>query len=235
MSAILRVEDLVAGHGKIDVLHGISIELGEGRLCAIVGANGAGKTSLLRAISGLVSKRSGTITFGGHDITKAAPHRIARAGLAHVPEGRRMLAHLSVEENLLVAGERHGTRSARRAAEELYDRFPILAERRFIAAGSLSGGEQQLVAIARALIAKPRAMLLDEPSMGLAPKLVNTIFNLIADERRRGASILLVEQNARKALAIADDAYVIERGMITLRGSGAELAAREDVVASYLG
>ena len=235
MSAILRVDNLVAGYGKIEILHGVSIALEEGRLCAVVGANGAGKTTLLHAISGLLPKRSGTVQFAGREIGGMAPHAIARAGLAHVPEGRRMLPYMSVEENLLVASEQRPRNDVRNDIAELYERFPILGERRAVAAGSLSGGEQQMLAIARALIAKPKAMLLDEPSMGLAPRLVDAIFAIIAEERARGTSILLVEQNARKALAIADDAYVLERGRITLRGSGADLLADPSIVAAYLG
>ena len=235
MSAILAVENLVAGYGKIEILHGISLKLEEGRLCAVVGANGAGKTTLLLAISGIIPKRSGSVSFAGRNVSALAAHAIVRAGLAHVPEGRRMLAHMSVEENLLVASEHRSRADVRADIVTMYERFPILGQRRSLPAGSLSGGEQQMLAIARALISKPKAMLLDEPSMGLAPKLVAAIFDTIAEERRAGASILLVEQNARKALAIADHAYVLERGTVALEGSGAELLARDDVTASYLG
>ena len=235
MSAILEVEKLVAGYGKIEILHGISLKLEEGHLCAVVGANGAGKTTLLLAISGIIPRRSGNIIFAGRSVGGRAPHAIVRAGLAHVPEGRRMLPYMSVEENLLVASEHRARADVRADITAMYERFPILGQRRALPAGSLSGGEQQMLAIARALISKPQAMLLDEPSMGLAPKLVAAIFDIIAEERRRGASILLVEQNARKALAIADHAYVLERGAIALEGSGAELLTRDDVTASYLG
>lgn len=235
MSEILRVEALAAGYGKIEVLHGLSLSLEEGRLAAIVGANGAGKTTLLMALSGLVPKRAGRVFFDGAEITRAPSHAIVARGLLHVPEGRRVLASMSVEENLLVAGARRP--QAERAADvrATYERFPILGERRAVAAGSLSGGEQQMLVIARALMARPRLLLLDEPSMGLAPKLVSAIFAIIAEERRRGTSILLVEQNARKALAIADTAYVLERGRVALSGTGAELLAHEDVTAAYLG
>ncbi|GAC1420036.1 MAG: ABC transporter ATP-binding protein [Candidatus Velthaea sp.] len=232
--ALLEVNALRAGYGKIEVLHDISLALDEGTLCAIIGANGAGKTSLLLAISGILAKRGGSVTFAGENITRFAPHTIARRGLLHVPEGRRMLPAMSVAENLLVAAEMRGT-EGRKTIGGLYERFPILGTRRDVPAGSLSGGEQQMLAIARALAARPKALLLDEPSMGLAPKLVSEIFSIVAEERARGTSILLVEQNARRALAIADRAYVMERGRIVLSGTGAELARNSEVTAAYLG
>ncbi|GAC1533901.1 MAG: ABC transporter ATP-binding protein [Candidatus Velthaea sp.] len=232
--ALLEVNALRAGYGKIEVLHDISLALDEGTLCAIIGANGAGKTSLLLAISGILAKRGGSVTFAGENITRLAPHTIARRGLLHVPEGRRMLPAMSVAENLLVAAEMRGT-EGRKTIGGLYERFPILGTRRDVPAGSLSGGEQQMLAIARALAARPKALLLDEPSMGLAPKLVSEIFSIVAEERARGTSILLVEQNARRALAIADRAYVMERGRIVLSGTGAELARNSEVTAAYLG
>jgi branched-chain amino acid transport system ATP-binding protein len=232
--ALLEVEALRAGYGKIDVLHDVGLALEEGTLCAIVGANGAGKTSLLLALSAILPKRGGSVRFAGDDITRLSSHAIVRRGLIHVPEGRRMLPQMTVAENLLVAAAARGA-DGRAAIAGLYDRFPILGTRRDVPAGALSGGEQQLVAIARALAAKPRALLLDEPSMGLAPKLVSEIFAIVAEERARGASILLVEQNARRALAIADRAYVLERGRIVLAGTGAELAADPSVTQAYLG
>jgi branched-chain amino acid transport system ATP-binding protein len=233
--ALLAVDDLVAGYGKIEVLHGISLSVREGTLCAIVGANGAGKTTLLSAISAILATRGGRITFAGRDITHDKPHRIVRAGIAHVPEGRRMLPYMTVEDNLLVASSIRRDGGVPADLDALYARFPILRERRAVFAGSLSGGEQQMLAIARALIGRPRLLLLDEPSMGLAPKLVEAIFGIIAEERARGTSILLVEQNARKALAIADYAYVLDRGRITLEGPGVDLLADENVTAAYLG
>lgn len=232
--ALLEVEALRAGYGKIEVLHEVSLALEEGTLCAIVGANGAGKTSLLMAISSILAKRGGTVRFAGADITRTPSHVIVHRGLVHVPEGRRMLPQMTVSENLLVAAAGRGA-EGRTAIAAMYERFPILGTRRDVPAGALSGGEAQLVAIARALVAKPRALLLDEPSMGLAPKLVSEIFAIIADERARGTSILLVEQNARRALAIADRAYVLERGRIVLSGSGAELAHDANVTQAYLG
>ncbi|HTJ27092.1 MAG TPA: ABC transporter ATP-binding protein [Candidatus Limnocylindria bacterium] len=234
MSAILQVDDLRAGYGAIEVLHGVSLALEEGTLCAIVGANGAGKTTLLMTLAGLVAARGGSVRFGGDDVTRLPSHARVGRGLALVPEGRRMLPGMSVEENLQVAASVRGAEGYARI-ETLLDRFPILRTRRAVPAGSLSGGEQQMLAIARALASGPRALLLDEPSMGLAPKLVDEIFAIVAAERARGTSILLVEQNARRALAIADHAYVMERGRITLSGSGAELATHRDVVAAYLG
>ena len=233
--ALLEVEALVAGYGKIEVLHGVSLALEEGTLCAIVGANGAGKTTLLRAISSVVPKTSGRVRFGGAEITAFRPHAIVRRGLAHVPEGRRMLAYMSVEENLLVASSIRRDGEVRRDIDALYERFPLLGTRRTLPAGSLSGGEQQMLAIARAIVSRPRALLLDEPSMGLAPKLVAEILRIVREERARGTSILLVEQNARAALSLADRAYVLERGRIVLEGTGAQLLEREDVTAAYLG
>ena len=233
--ALLEIEDLRAGYGRIEVLHGVSLQLEAHTLCAIVGANGAGKTTLLLALSRLIPIRDGRVRFDGRDITRAASHTVVRNGLIQVPEGRRMLATLSVEENLLVAGETHQAGDVAADLETMYARFPILGTRRTLPAGSLSGGEQQMLAFARALMAHPKALLLDEPSMGLAPKLVETIFGLIAEERARGTSILLVEQNARKALALADYAYVLERGTIALHGKGKDLLGREEITAAYLG
>ncbi len=232
--AILQVDGLRAGYGAIDVLHEVSIALGRGTLCAIVGANGAGKTTLLLAISAILKKRAGSVTLDGDDVTTLPPHALVRRGLLHVPEGRRMLAQMSVDENLQVAAAVRGA-AGFASIDGLLTRFPILRTRRNVPAGSLSGGEQQMLAIARALAAGPKVLLLDEPSMGLAPKLVDEIFGIIASERAAGTSILLVEQNARRALALADHAYVLERGRITLSGSGAELLANSAVTAAYLG
>jgi branched-chain amino acid transport system ATP-binding protein len=235
MSELLRVTNLRAGYGKVEILHGVSLELEAGTLCAIVGANGAGKTTLLLAISSVIPKRGGSVFFAGLDISRVAPHDIVRRGLAHVPEGRRMLPTMTVDENLLIAAAiaPRGERSHIIAA--LYERFPILGTRRNLPAGSLSGGEQQMLAIARAMATKPRLLLLDEPSMGLAPKLVSEIFAIVAELRSAGTTILLVEQNARRALAMADRAYVLERGRIVLSGTGAELATNRDVTTAYLG
>jgi branched-chain amino acid transport system ATP-binding protein len=233
--AFLDITDLRAGYERIEALHGVSLTLEKHALCAIVGANGAGKTTLLLALSRIIPIWSGRVVFDGRDLTHAASHDIVRAGLVHVPEGRRVLATMSVEENLLVAGARAGRSKRSALVEEIYDRFPALLRRRRLAAGSLSGGEQQMLAIARALVLQPKVLLLDEPSMGLAPKLIDEIFEIILAERERGTSILLVEQNARKALAIADTAYVLEHGRITLHGTGSELLDHPEIVRAYLG
>lgn len=233
--SLLEVDGLKAGYGRIEILHGISIRLEANTLCAIVGANGAGKTTLLLALSRLVDARAGTIRFDGRDVTRAPSHAVVRAGLSHVPEGRRMLAAMSVQENLLVAVALRRDLDSKAELATIFERFPILGTRWRVPAGSLSGGEQQMLALARALVVKPKALLLDEPSMGLAPKLVDQIFEIVAAERARGTSILLVEQNARKALALADYAYVLERGTIALQGRGAELLGRPEIVAAYLG
>lgn len=233
--SLLEITELRVGYGRIEVLHGITLRVEPHALCAIVGANGAGKTTLLLAISRLIDIRSGTIRFDGRDVTRAPSHAIVRAGISHVPEGRRMLPAMTVEENLLVAAALRRDLDARTEITALYDRFPILGTRRRVAAGSLSGGEQQMLAIARALVVRPKLLVLDEPSMGLAPKLVAQIFAIVESERARGTSILLVEQNARKALALADYAYVMERGTIALEGTGADLAGRPEIAAAYLG
>ncbi len=232
--ALLEVTGLCAGYGKIEILHGVDVALEAGTLCAIVGANGAGKTTLLLAISAIIKKRAGTVRFDGEDVTKLAPHTLVHRGLLQVPEGRRMLARMSVEENLQVAAAVRGA-AGFASIPGLFDRFPILRTRRNVPSGSLSGGEQQMLAIARALAAGPKALLLDEPSMGLAPKLVDEIFHIIANERANGTSILLVEQNARRALSIADHAYVMDRGRITLTGTGPDLLNNREVTAAYLG
>jgi branched-chain amino acid transport system ATP-binding protein len=234
VSELLTVDALRAGYGSIEVLHEISIALEEGTLCAIVGANGAGKTTLLMALAGIMPTRGGHVRLANTDITRMSSHARVKRGLVLVPEGRRMLPGMSVEENLQVAASAAGPEGFKRI-EGLFDRFPILRTRRNVPAGSLSGGEQQMLAIARALAIGPKALLLDEPSMGLAPKLVDEIFAIVAAERASGTSILLVEQNARRALALADRAYVMERGRIVLTGTGAELATHRDVVAAYLG
>jgi len=231
---VLAVENVRAGYGTIEVLHDVSVALERGTLCAIVGANGAGKTTLLLAISAIVKKRGGTVRLNGEDVSALPAHQLVRRGLLHVPEGRRMLAQMSVEENLLVAAAVRGA-AGFAAIDGLFDRFPILRTRRNVPAGALSGGEAQMLAIARALAGGPKVLLLDEPSMGLAPKLVDEIFDIVASERAAGTSMLLVEQNARRALQIADRAYVMERGRITLSGSGAELLANDAVTSAYLG
>jgi branched-chain amino acid transport system ATP-binding protein len=224
---MLEVRDLVVRYGAIEAVHGISFEVREGEVVALIGANGAGKTSALAAISGLVRASRGTVRLAGRDIAGAAPHAIVRAGVVQVPEGREILARMSVHENLLLSGAAD--------ASAMYARFPILAERRGLPAGNLSGGEQQLLAIARALLARPRVLLLDEPSLGLAPKMVGQVFDVLAGLKANGTTMLLVEQNALRALRLADRAYVLELGRIALTGTGAALLRDGGVARAYLG
>jgi branched-chain amino acid transport system ATP-binding protein len=233
---MLEVADLRVAHGQIEAVKGVSFGVPEGSIVTLVGANGAGKTTTLAAISGLLRPRVGSIRFAGRDLTKLGPHAIVRLGVVQVPEGRSILATMTVLENLeLGAYGRRDREGVRRDIERMFARFPILAERRNLSAGSLSGGEQQMLAIARGLLARPKLFLLDEPSMGLAPQLVRDIFRIVAELKAEGNTILLVEQNARKALAICDYAYVMESGRITLEGTGAELLGNDAMVSAYLG
>jgi len=230
VTALLEVDDLHVRYGAVEAVHGVSFTVNAGEVTAVIGANGAGKSSTLAAISGLVPA-DGRIRFDGHDISGAPPHAIVRAGIVQVPEGREILARMTVEENLLM-GLRGRDRSDLGSA---YERFPILRERRALLAGSLSGGEQQMLAIARALLARPRLILLDEPSLGLAPLVVKRVFETLADLKRQGVTMLLVEQNALRALRIADRAHVMELGRLVLRGTGEELLRDEGVARTYLG
>jgi len=233
---MLEVTDLRVAYGQIEAVKGISFRVPEGSIVTLVGANGAGKTTTLGAISGLLSPRAGTITFAGRDLTRLGAHTIARLGVVQVPEGRDVLATMTILENLeLGAYSRRDRAGVRRDIDRIFQRFPILGTRRALAAGSLSGGEQQMLAIARGLMAQPKVFLLDEPSMGLAPQLVREVFRLVAELRAEGNTILLVEQNARKALAICDYAYVMESGRITLEGRGDELLGNDAMVSAYLG
>ncbi len=233
MGAIsLEIDGLELAYGPVQALRGVSFTVEAGQIVAIVGANGAGKTTLLSAISGLVKPRRGRVLHDGQDITGWPAHRIVARGIVQVPEGRAILGTMSVEENLEL-GAFAGNSEGR--IEDMLRRFPILLERRRELASSLSGGEQQLLAIARGLLQAPKLLLLDEPSMGLAPLLVSQIFDIIRDIHEQRTTVLLVEQNARKALALADNAFVLEQGRIVLAGSGSELLNNEAVVRAYIG
>ena len=233
---MLRVEGLTGHYGRIRALGGVDLEVAEGELVALVGANGAGKTTLLRTISGVQPASGGRIAFRSQDITRAPPHARVRAGIAQVPEGRQVFGPLSVEDNLrLGAVTRRDGGGIASDLDRVYATFPALAERRRQAAGTLSGGQQQMLAIARALMAKPTLLLLDEPSMGLAPVLVETILAAVRDLKAAGVTVFLVEQNAFAALSIADRGYVLETGRIVLADTGPALLANERVREAYLG
>ena len=233
---LLEVEDLHVAYGQVEAVRGVSLRVGEGQIVTLIGPNGAGKTSILSALAGLVRPRAGRVWLGGVDVTGLPAHRTVAAGLSLVPEGRAILGRMTIEENLRLAGERRQAAGALSVAiEEQYRRFPVLGERRRQLAGSLSGGQQQMLAFARALLARPRVMLLDEPSMGLSPILVQQIFETIREIHREGTTILLVEQNARLALSVSSYGYVIEHGRLALEGAAAELAKDARVQAAYLG
>ena len=233
---LLEVRDLSVSYGHVEAVRGVSLEVAAGRIVTLIGPNGAGKTSILSALCGLVAPRQGRVRLDGRDVTGWPAHKIVAAGLSLVPEGRAILGRLTVEENMILAGELRQPRAALRAAiDEQIARFPILGERRHQAAGALSGGQQQMLAFARALLARPRLLLLDEPSMGLSPILVQQVFETVAAIHRAGTTILLVEQNARLALSVASEAYVLERGQVVLHGAPAELANDPRVKAAYLG
>ena len=233
---MLKVENLVVRYGMIEAIKGISFEVNDGEIVTLIGANGAGKTTTMHTISGLLKPTEGSILLDGVDITKIPAHKIVMMGLAQIPERRRVFASQTVEENLdLGAFTRKDKEGIAQDLERVYTLFPRLKERKKQLAGTLSGGEQQMLAMGRALMARPKILLLDEPSMGLSPLLVKEIFRIIEEINKQGTTILLVEQNAKMALAIADRAYVLETGKITLEGSGQELAASEQVQKVYLG
>lgn len=234
--ALLEVKDLQVYYGVIQALKGISFEVNEGEIVTLIGANGAGKTTTMQSIIGLIPSRGGSVVFDGQDITKMPCHEIVHSGLTQVPEGRRIFQELTVYENLLMGGFSQKDQTIlKKDIEAIYERFPRLAERKNQIAGTLSGGEQQMLAIGRAMMSRPKLLLLDEPSMGLSPILVDQVFDIIKQLREEGTTILLVEQNAGKSLAISDRAYVLELGEIVLSGTGAELAASEEVKKAYLG
>ncbi|NLW55817.1 MAG: ABC transporter ATP-binding protein [Firmicutes bacterium] len=233
---MLKVEKLDVYYGNIRALKEVSFEVNEGEIVTLIGANGAGKTTTLHAISGLVPISAGTVEFCGTDLQTLSPHKIVQLGLGHVPEGRRIFANLTVMENLeMGAYMRKDHAQLKKDYEQIFTRFPRLKERAKQIAGTLSGGEQQMLAIARSLMSKPKLILMDEPSMGLAPLLVKEIFAIIEEIKAAGTTILLVEQNAHLALSIADRAYVLETGRVVLQGEAKELANSEEVRKAYLG
>ena len=233
---MLKVENLKVQYGMIEAIKGISFEVNNGEIVTLIGANGAGTTTTMHAISGLVKPSAGSIMLNDTELTKVQPHKIVEMGLAQVPEGRRVFAQQTVEENLTLGAYARKDKDAITAdMEDVFQLFPRLKERRTQLAGTLSGGEQQMLAMGRALMAKPSIILMDEPSMGLSPLLVTEIFHIIEEINAKGTTVLLVEQNAKRALSIADRAYVLETGFITLSGTGEELANDERVRKAYLG
>ena len=234
--AMLEVKDLHVYYGVIQALKGISFEVNQGEVIALIGANGAGKTTTLQTLTGLLSAKEGSVVFEGKDITKVPAHKIVEMGIAHVPEGRRVFADLSVYENLIMgAYTRKDKAEIQESLAGVYKRVPRLEERKGQRAGTLSGGEQQMLAMGRALMSKPRLIVMDEPSMGLSPIFVNEIFDIIRVVSEGGTTVLLVEQNAKKALSIADRAYVLETGKITMSGKASDLLNDEAVQKAYLG
>ena len=232
---MLSVHDLHSGYGKIEVLHGIAITIEQGQIATLIGANGAGKTTLLKTISGLIRPTAGEIKFERENIARKPAHKITGLGISHVPEGRAILKRMTVIDNLRIGAYVRNDSEINSDIEKAFARFPALSERRDRMAGTLSGGEQQMLAIGRALVARPRLLLLDEPSLGLAPKFITLIFQTLRELQAEGKTILLVEQNARQALQIADRAYVMERGNIALSGTGQELLNMPEVQRTYLG
>ena len=233
--ALLKVNDIHVYYGSIHAVKGVSFEVKEGEIVTLIGANGAGKSTVLNTISGLLHPRSGSVSFEDKDLKGVAPHKIVEHGLAQVPEGRRIFLQMTVEENLEMGAFTQQRTVAEAGMADVYERFPRLKERRRQIAGTLSGGEQQMLAMGRALMSKPKLLMLDEPSMGLAPILVEQIFDIIKELHAAGTTILLVEQNAQAALSVADRAYVLETGCISLSGTGAELMASDQVRKAYLG
>ena len=232
---MLSVQNLRAGYGKIEVLHDVSIAVAQGQIVTLIGANGAGKTTLLKTVSGLIRPTGGSITFEDASLARRPAHKIVQLGMSHVPEGRAILKRMTVLDNLRMGAYVRRDNEIDSDIDAVFARFPALAERRMQLAATLSGGEQQMLAIGRALVARPRLLLLDEPSLGLAPKFVTRIVQTLIDLKREGKTILLVEQNARKALQIADHGYVMERGRIVLSGTGESLLNNPQVQHTYRG
>ena len=234
--AMLEIKDLKVSYGMIQAIKGISFEVNKGEVIALIGANGAGKTTILHTITGLLNADSGSVTYEGKDITRMPGHKIVSMGIAHVPEGRRVFANMTVLQNLkLGAYTRKDKAEIAETLEMVYTRFPRLKERKNQLAGTLSGGEQQMLAMGRALMSHPQIILMDEPSMGLSPMFVNEIFDIIEEVSKSGTTVLLVEQNAKKALSIADRAYVLETGNIVLDGKASELLDNDSIKKAYLG
>ena len=236
MTALLAATEIVAGYGHVEIVHGVSFEVAAGRITALVGGNGAGKTTLMRALAGILPLKRGTVSFEQRPIGPLRAHARVEAGIVLAPEGRLIFPHMSVEENLRIGAiNRRARPGAAAAMEEIYALFPRLAERRRQSGGTLSGGEQQMLAVGRALMARPRLLLLDEPTLGLAPIMANLIFETLTRLRDTGLTVLLAEQDVRQTLAIADQAYVIENGRLVLAGRGSELLNDERVKSAYLG
>ncbi len=231
---MLQVKNLVVSYGRIEALHGVDLEVPDGQMVSVIGSNGAGKTTLLNTISGLLRPRSGSVLLDGRPLPSAA-HLTVGAGIVQVPEGRKVFSSLTVDENLTMGAYRTHRHQSREIRSRIYEMFPILKERSHQHAGTLSGGEQQMLSIGRGLMSSPKIMLLDEPSLGLAPKVVRQIFGLVQEINRQGMTVVLVEQNARTALALADYAYVLENGKVVLQGAAADLAKNPQVEAAYLG
>ena len=235
MAELLKVEDINVYYGAIHAIKGVSFHVDEGEIVTLIGANGAGKSTTLQTVSGLLHSKTGSITFAGQSIGSVPAHRLVERGLAQVPEGRRIFLQMTVEENLEMGAYTQPAANTAASLERVYEQFPRLKERQRQIAGTLSGGEQPMLAMGRALMSKPKLLMLDEPSMGLAPILVEQIFQIIRDLHKAGTTILLVEQNAQMALSVADRAYVLETGKITLSGTGEELIHSDEVRKAYLG
>ena len=234
--ALLEIKDLEVNYGVIKAIKGVSFDVNEGEIIALIGANGAGKTTILHTITGLIQAKKGSIVFDGKELTKTPPHKIVSMGMAHVPEGRRIFQQLSVLENLkLGAYTRKDKSEIASTLKMVYERFPRLEERKNQVAGTLSGGEQQMLDIGRGMMARPKLMMFDEPSLGLAPVIVQQVFEVIKELNKEGLSIMLIEQNAQKALSISDHAYIMQTGRVVMHGTGKELLADENMVSAYLG